>query len=106
MIRRPPRSTHCISSAASDVYKRQVRSKGKEALTAVDVAVKTPLHIVSSNGHTQLAETLLKMGSPVDPQDKFLRTPLHLAASAGHETVANVLLSFGADVQAKDAVLQ
>ena len=26
MIRRPPRSTHCISSAASDVYKRQVDS--------------------------------------------------------------------------------
>eukprot|EP00825_Cyclidium_porcatum_P036018 TRINITY_DN37861_c0_g1_i1.p2 TRINITY_DN37861_c0_g1~~TRINITY_DN37861_c0_g1_i1.p2 ORF type:complete len:133 (-),score=17.85 TRINITY_DN37861_c0_g1_i1:36-434(-) len=25
MIRRPPRSTHCISSAASDVYKRQER---------------------------------------------------------------------------------
>eukprot|EP00826_Nyctotherus_ovalis_P029900 TRINITY_DN2371_c0_g1_i5.p1 TRINITY_DN2371_c0_g1~~TRINITY_DN2371_c0_g1_i5.p1 ORF type:complete len:284 (-),score=113.00 TRINITY_DN2371_c0_g1_i5:475-1305(-) len=29
MIRRPPRSTHCISSAASDVYKRQVASKPK-----------------------------------------------------------------------------
>eukprot|EP00826_Nyctotherus_ovalis_P034404 TRINITY_DN2863_c0_g1_i6.p1 TRINITY_DN2863_c0_g1~~TRINITY_DN2863_c0_g1_i6.p1 ORF type:complete len:568 (-),score=119.71 TRINITY_DN2863_c0_g1_i6:416-2095(-) len=26
MIRRPPRSTHCISSAASDVYKRQLTS--------------------------------------------------------------------------------
>ena len=26
MIRRPPRSTHCISSAASDVYKRQPSS--------------------------------------------------------------------------------
>jgi len=26
MIRRPARSTHCISSAASDVYKRQVSS--------------------------------------------------------------------------------
>eukprot|EP00826_Nyctotherus_ovalis_P057641 TRINITY_DN788_c0_g3_i2.p1 TRINITY_DN788_c0_g3~~TRINITY_DN788_c0_g3_i2.p1 ORF type:complete len:112 (-),score=11.80 TRINITY_DN788_c0_g3_i2:121-432(-) len=26
MIRRPPRSTHCISSAASDVYKRQLLS--------------------------------------------------------------------------------
>ena len=26
MIRRPPRSTHCISSAASDVYKRQVHA--------------------------------------------------------------------------------
>ena len=30
MIRRPPRSTHCISSAASDVYKRQI--KGKKAI--------------------------------------------------------------------------
>eukprot|EP00826_Nyctotherus_ovalis_P056979 TRINITY_DN7781_c0_g1_i14.p2 TRINITY_DN7781_c0_g1~~TRINITY_DN7781_c0_g1_i14.p2 ORF type:complete len:102 (+),score=27.36 TRINITY_DN7781_c0_g1_i14:24-308(+) len=28
MIRRPPRSTHCISSAASDVYKRQVHGVG------------------------------------------------------------------------------
>jgi len=27
MIRRPPRSTHCISSAASDVYKRQVSGR-------------------------------------------------------------------------------
>ena len=27
MIRRPPRSTHCISSAASDVYKRQLNYK-------------------------------------------------------------------------------
>eukprot|EP00825_Cyclidium_porcatum_P037261 TRINITY_DN4078_c0_g1_i16.p1 TRINITY_DN4078_c0_g1~~TRINITY_DN4078_c0_g1_i16.p1 ORF type:complete len:201 (+),score=9.95 TRINITY_DN4078_c0_g1_i16:148-750(+) len=28
MIRRPPRSTHCISSAASDVYKRQDHGGG------------------------------------------------------------------------------
>ena len=28
MIRRPPRSTHCISSAASDVYKRQNQLQG------------------------------------------------------------------------------
>jgi len=34
MIRRPPRSTHCISSAASDVYKRQVQVS---ASAAVDV---------------------------------------------------------------------
>eukprot|EP00825_Cyclidium_porcatum_P051430 TRINITY_DN9458_c0_g1_i2.p1 TRINITY_DN9458_c0_g1~~TRINITY_DN9458_c0_g1_i2.p1 ORF type:complete len:116 (+),score=24.81 TRINITY_DN9458_c0_g1_i2:143-490(+) len=31
MIRRPPRSTHCISSAASDVYKRQVMSTTRGA---------------------------------------------------------------------------
>eukprot|EP00825_Cyclidium_porcatum_P045259 TRINITY_DN6828_c0_g1_i4.p2 TRINITY_DN6828_c0_g1~~TRINITY_DN6828_c0_g1_i4.p2 ORF type:complete len:107 (+),score=33.68 TRINITY_DN6828_c0_g1_i4:77-397(+) len=32
MIRRPPRSTHCISSAASDVYKRQTQSTWEEQL--------------------------------------------------------------------------
>ena len=29
MIRRPPRSTQGVSSAASDVYKRQVDARGK-----------------------------------------------------------------------------
>eukprot|EP00825_Cyclidium_porcatum_P035876 TRINITY_DN37662_c0_g1_i2.p2 TRINITY_DN37662_c0_g1~~TRINITY_DN37662_c0_g1_i2.p2 ORF type:complete len:126 (-),score=18.20 TRINITY_DN37662_c0_g1_i2:181-558(-) len=33
MIRRPPRSTHCISSAASDVYKRQTQSTWGEHLS-------------------------------------------------------------------------
>ena len=32
MIRRPPRSTHCISSAASDVYKRQILNSKKISL--------------------------------------------------------------------------
>ena len=35
MIRRPPRSTHCISSAASDVYKRQADDYGDEVVTDV-----------------------------------------------------------------------
>ena len=38
MIRRPPRSTHCISSAASDVYKRQVLRSGngeEKAITLI-----------------------------------------------------------------------
>eukprot|EP00825_Cyclidium_porcatum_P051441 TRINITY_DN9460_c0_g2_i3.p2 TRINITY_DN9460_c0_g2~~TRINITY_DN9460_c0_g2_i3.p2 ORF type:complete len:109 (+),score=18.24 TRINITY_DN9460_c0_g2_i3:90-416(+) len=33
MIRRPPRSTHCISSAASDVYKRQVSTQSTWGMT-------------------------------------------------------------------------
>eukprot|EP00825_Cyclidium_porcatum_P010606 TRINITY_DN15430_c0_g1_i2.p3 TRINITY_DN15430_c0_g1~~TRINITY_DN15430_c0_g1_i2.p3 ORF type:complete len:115 (+),score=16.75 TRINITY_DN15430_c0_g1_i2:149-493(+) len=40
MIRRPPRSTHCISSAASDVYKRQVSTQStwvyQESMRAAD----------------------------------------------------------------------
>ena len=37
MIRRPPRSTHCISSAASDVYKRQACSS-RSAITWTDTS--------------------------------------------------------------------
>ena len=42
MIRRPPRSTHCISSAASDVYKRQIKyryilMKGKADGSSLDL---------------------------------------------------------------------
>jgi len=33
MIRRPPRSTHCISSAASDVYKRQILGEKHVGIT-------------------------------------------------------------------------
>eukprot|EP00826_Nyctotherus_ovalis_P065002 TRINITY_DN9543_c0_g1_i2.p1 TRINITY_DN9543_c0_g1~~TRINITY_DN9543_c0_g1_i2.p1 ORF type:complete len:123 (-),score=15.74 TRINITY_DN9543_c0_g1_i2:151-498(-) len=39
MIRRPPRSTHCISSAASDVYKRQVHGKFKSVFDAINSSV-------------------------------------------------------------------
>eukprot|EP00826_Nyctotherus_ovalis_P057329 TRINITY_DN7833_c0_g1_i1.p1 TRINITY_DN7833_c0_g1~~TRINITY_DN7833_c0_g1_i1.p1 ORF type:complete len:177 (+),score=43.83 TRINITY_DN7833_c0_g1_i1:36-533(+) len=36
MIRRPPRSTHCISSAASDVYKRQVHEEQEDIISFSD----------------------------------------------------------------------
>eukprot|EP00826_Nyctotherus_ovalis_P028439 TRINITY_DN22466_c0_g1_i2.p1 TRINITY_DN22466_c0_g1~~TRINITY_DN22466_c0_g1_i2.p1 ORF type:complete len:410 (+),score=138.80 TRINITY_DN22466_c0_g1_i2:24-1232(+) len=39
MIRRPPRSTHCISSAASDVYKRQVLRQGIRKPTALSKSI-------------------------------------------------------------------
>ena len=60
MIRRPPRSTHCISSAASDVYKRQildsplrfgVKVKINVALADFDIAelIGWPVWEVNSN---------------------------------------------------------
>eukprot|EP00826_Nyctotherus_ovalis_P017241 TRINITY_DN15065_c0_g1_i16.p1 TRINITY_DN15065_c0_g1~~TRINITY_DN15065_c0_g1_i16.p1 ORF type:complete len:105 (+),score=19.32 TRINITY_DN15065_c0_g1_i16:25-315(+) len=50
MIRRPPRSTHCISSAASDVYKRQAyRSKPPAAKTKeiLTVDINLPMLYIS-----------------------------------------------------------
>ena len=40
MIRRPPRSTHCISSAASDVYKRQGIDLAPDYLEKTERALK------------------------------------------------------------------
>eukprot|EP00826_Nyctotherus_ovalis_P062357 TRINITY_DN9007_c0_g1_i4.p2 TRINITY_DN9007_c0_g1~~TRINITY_DN9007_c0_g1_i4.p2 ORF type:complete len:131 (+),score=40.05 TRINITY_DN9007_c0_g1_i4:26-394(+) len=44
MIRRPPRSTHCISSAASDVYKRQVNK-----LLTSDIDTESFIAVIRSN---------------------------------------------------------
>eukprot|EP00825_Cyclidium_porcatum_P051706 TRINITY_DN9596_c0_g1_i4.p2 TRINITY_DN9596_c0_g1~~TRINITY_DN9596_c0_g1_i4.p2 ORF type:complete len:192 (-),score=29.19 TRINITY_DN9596_c0_g1_i4:643-1218(-) len=41
MIRRPPRSTHCISSAASDVYKRQIYNINPNTTTLAGKLEKT-----------------------------------------------------------------
>eukprot|EP00826_Nyctotherus_ovalis_P061835 TRINITY_DN8842_c0_g1_i9.p1 TRINITY_DN8842_c0_g1~~TRINITY_DN8842_c0_g1_i9.p1 ORF type:complete len:208 (+),score=61.01 TRINITY_DN8842_c0_g1_i9:22-624(+) len=49
MIRRPPRSTHCISSAASDVYKRQIQDKDKLVSAFKDLQEIFPL-IMSDGG--------------------------------------------------------
>eukprot|EP00825_Cyclidium_porcatum_P018483 TRINITY_DN21077_c0_g1_i1.p2 TRINITY_DN21077_c0_g1~~TRINITY_DN21077_c0_g1_i1.p2 ORF type:complete len:127 (-),score=13.25 TRINITY_DN21077_c0_g1_i1:90-470(-) len=55
MLRRPPRSTHCISSAASDVYKRQVHgveqtisNLSRNFCFAISVLISknTKLHII------------------------------------------------------------
>eukprot|EP01022_Parablepharisma_sp_SALTPOND_P004974 TRINITY_DN1213_c0_g1_i1.p1 TRINITY_DN1213_c0_g1~~TRINITY_DN1213_c0_g1_i1.p1 ORF type:complete len:1048 (+),score=177.28 TRINITY_DN1213_c0_g1_i1:4476-7619(+) len=81
-----------------------IKKNGNDTLFAVDVAMKSPLHIAASNGHTQLVETLVNMGASLEARDKFLRTPLHLAASGGFETVGNSLISLGADPSVKDSV--
>eukprot|EP00826_Nyctotherus_ovalis_P032605 TRINITY_DN2626_c0_g5_i2.p1 TRINITY_DN2626_c0_g5~~TRINITY_DN2626_c0_g5_i2.p1 ORF type:complete len:334 (-),score=98.46 TRINITY_DN2626_c0_g5_i2:22-999(-) len=47
MIRRPPRSTHCISSAASDVYKRQEIHRGIASANAKKLSLK----LVSANSN-------------------------------------------------------
>ena len=45
MIRRPPRSTHCISSAASDVYKRQpFESEAADKGTAFNAIIDCYVH--------------------------------------------------------------
>eukprot|EP00826_Nyctotherus_ovalis_P005610 TRINITY_DN11275_c0_g1_i7.p1 TRINITY_DN11275_c0_g1~~TRINITY_DN11275_c0_g1_i7.p1 ORF type:complete len:573 (+),score=169.69 TRINITY_DN11275_c0_g1_i7:42-1721(+) len=73
MIRRPPRSTHCISSAASDVYKRQdnfwnqavdfaFSHRYKDALTNIDKALEKVPDL--SKYAIEKAEILCEQGKP------------------------------------------
>src|SRR5450756_1696736 len=59
MIRRPPRSTQSRSSAASDVYKRQIQPlPGFEEIKPM---VFAGLYTVDAHEHTQLREALEKL---------------------------------------------
>eukprot|EP00969_Alexandrium_andersonii_P148995 6588445-Alexandrium_andersonii.AAC.1 len=61
MIRRPPRSTHCM--AASDVYKRQEKDRAAEAAQASDgeqavekaAGADEPLSLIHISEPTRLA---------------------------------------------------
>ena len=50
MIRRPPRSTQGVSSAASDVYKRQVAHRDVSAVAAALQERATPHAVVVTDG--------------------------------------------------------
>ena len=59
MIRRPPRSTHCISSAASDVYKRQ----GRVGYYAVQWAKQNGATVIATASSESSAEQCTNAGA-------------------------------------------
>eukprot|EP00825_Cyclidium_porcatum_P005547 TRINITY_DN12705_c0_g1_i1.p2 TRINITY_DN12705_c0_g1~~TRINITY_DN12705_c0_g1_i1.p2 ORF type:complete len:112 (-),score=32.44 TRINITY_DN12705_c0_g1_i1:29-364(-) len=65
MIRRPPRSTHCISSAASDVYKRQV--SGSDDCSIIVWKLETGEIVRTLTGHEQSVYCV-----QVTPDQKFI----------------------------------
>ena len=69
MIRRPPRSTHCISSAASDVYKRQ---------HAIDPVIGMTIDVPDDFDEKEYGEGQASAAS------SFVDVPLCLSASARH----------------------
>eukprot|EP00826_Nyctotherus_ovalis_P045150 TRINITY_DN4959_c0_g2_i1.p1 TRINITY_DN4959_c0_g2~~TRINITY_DN4959_c0_g2_i1.p1 ORF type:complete len:154 (+),score=34.16 TRINITY_DN4959_c0_g2_i1:25-462(+) len=64
MIRRPPRSTHCISSAASDVYKRQDSSYPLDLYVSASTN-SCVLRVASTNQH------FLKLVPQLDPHIEY-----------------------------------
>lgn len=62
----------------------------------------TALHMAASNGHSEIADILLKAGVNRDARTKLERTALHHAAQGGSLEVVDLLIMHGSDVNARD----
>eukprot|EP00826_Nyctotherus_ovalis_P018362 TRINITY_DN15498_c0_g1_i1.p1 TRINITY_DN15498_c0_g1~~TRINITY_DN15498_c0_g1_i1.p1 ORF type:complete len:231 (-),score=49.94 TRINITY_DN15498_c0_g1_i1:20-691(-) len=82
MIRRPPRSTHCISSAASDVYKRQYL---KSTLRVIEGNPKISI-VIRMKSHAQT----LQQSKPIVRLPTIKRKLLHLRESRDQHNVQNI----------------
>eukprot|EP00825_Cyclidium_porcatum_P035790 TRINITY_DN3756_c0_g1_i1.p1 TRINITY_DN3756_c0_g1~~TRINITY_DN3756_c0_g1_i1.p1 ORF type:complete len:579 (-),score=75.00 TRINITY_DN3756_c0_g1_i1:135-1871(-) len=78
MIRRPPRSTHCISSAASDVYKRQVVSTqstwAKFWRYAMPLILVINMSLFILSNATVAVQVRLKLGVGIFSEDIKMKT--------------------------------
>src|SRR5450759_2787539 len=83
MIRRPPRSTPLYSSAASDVYKRQVLRYGTASL----MARREHLHdagIAGDDSGLVAQDVELARGVPREAEDRDARIHHEIADTVGH----------------------
>ncbi|KAI0290861.1 ankyrin repeat-containing domain protein, partial [Russula brevipes] len=58
----------------------------------------TALHHAAYEGHTEVAQLLLRHGANVDARGEMNRTPLSLASFHGHRDIVQLLLDHGAEV--------
>src|SRR5660398_132367 len=83
MIRRPPRSTPLYSSAASDVYKRQLEAllRHRDA-TRLRVTVEGLLKSVADDGriHTTYSQTIAATGRLSSTEPNLQNVPIRTAA--------------------------
>eukprot|EP00825_Cyclidium_porcatum_P025418 TRINITY_DN2763_c0_g1_i1.p1 TRINITY_DN2763_c0_g1~~TRINITY_DN2763_c0_g1_i1.p1 ORF type:complete len:232 (-),score=79.39 TRINITY_DN2763_c0_g1_i1:181-876(-) len=128
MIRRPPRSTHCISSAASDVYKRQYQRRvhgwyqrrvhgikqcilDNVDITWFDKYLNNAIHMASANGHINVLDILFDQMKKLtnDQQVKMINqinsdgnTPLHWAVLNNSIHTVEYLVAKNVDTSIKN----
>ena len=77
MIRRPPRSTHCISSAASDVYKRQAHNRTtediRELIGADSLGYLSVDRLPEISGNLPICKGCFTGVYPLDPPEEDIR---------------------------------
>ncbi|KAJ7041396.1 ankyrin repeat-containing domain protein [Mycena alexandri] len=61
----------------------------------------TPLHLVSLNGHSDVAKLLIEKGADISVKREDGNMPLHFASWNGHTDIAKLLIEKGADISVK-----
>ena len=62
-----------------------------------DIFDRTPLHLASFHGYTEIVKLLLENKAAIDLFTNWKSTPLHVAASKGHADIVKILLMNNAD---------
>eukprot|EP00825_Cyclidium_porcatum_P032949 TRINITY_DN35073_c0_g1_i1.p1 TRINITY_DN35073_c0_g1~~TRINITY_DN35073_c0_g1_i1.p1 ORF type:complete len:348 (+),score=70.74 TRINITY_DN35073_c0_g1_i1:36-1079(+) len=107
MIRRPPRSTHCISSAASDVYKRQYQRRvhgtnffqGQQVIVVscgqqhtVAITNKNQIFTFGWNSYGQLGDNSFKdKNTPINITDKLISNNQTIQPSKSDQIVEKII---------------
>ncbi|XP_026474592.1 ankyrin repeat domain-containing protein 54-like [Ctenocephalides felis] len=63
---------------------------------------RSPLHLASCKGYTQMVKLLIEHGADANIKDDLGNTPLHLAACTNNIEIITLLLDGGADVSSLD----
>jgi ankyrin repeat protein len=63
-----------------------------------ELRARTPLHLASSRGHTDVVKLIVEKGARIDNRDNADLTALHLACMNGHLGVVEVLLQNGGNL--------
>ena len=91
MIRRPPRSTPLYSSAASDVYKRQIKDRAKDVIKSGGEWISSIDLENAAFGHPEIAEACV-VGIPHPKWDE--RPMLFVVTNDGEPIEKESILEF------------
>lgn len=86
------------SSAAGDLETVRSLVVAGADVTQSDYDRRTPLHLVCSEGHHEVAELLLVNGASSDARDRKGRSPVDDAVKNGHRHILRVLRQYGANI--------
>lgn len=82
------------------IIKQSADINSTQGFNSSDYLEATPLHVVSTRGHIEVAQILLYHGADATAEDKHGWTPLHRSSHQGHVELTQMLLEHSADVTA------